>query len=278
MSRQASRTGSIRLKAKSSVPVHYTFTPGFGASEDGRQLLIVCLNGLCDPMKVWNGTLKHLAQFRQSKNCPSILTYDRFGCGKTGPDPSDAGKGPTEWHDLGDVAKELHELLLQVYETELGISSREKVWPIFVAHSIGTAVAQLYGAKFPGEVVGYLLLDATLTDSDGTSLMPDPDAPGFDATALPRGVTPAMLRDSRMKQHSSPFNRNMPNTERLRWNNIQEYIPVIGAPKFTGPAKGTPLITLMMHDDQVYAKQLKQVCENIIIVLFFGIWLILPDS
>jgi pimeloyl-ACP methyl ester carboxylesterase len=259
MTKQTS-TSSIRLETKPSVPVNYTFMPGTETSTNGKQLLIVFLSGLRDPMKVWNGTLKQISRLRQSKKCPPILTYDRFGSGRTGRDPSDIGKDANEWHDVHDAAQDLRQLIWQVTKMEMAISDMDKIWPVFVAHSMGAAVAQLYAKTFPGEVASFLLLDATPTDTDGTSWYPDPDAPDFDATTLPIGVKAEMLRDGRNKHRASPYNPNTINAEGLRWNNVQDHLPVVGAPKFIGPAKGTPLVTIVMHDAQAYAKQLTKVC------------------
>jgi pimeloyl-ACP methyl ester carboxylesterase len=180
--------------------------------------------------------------------------------------PSDTGKDHNEWHDVHDAAQDLHQILLQVHRTEMGISTKDRVWPIFVAHSMGTAVAQLYARSFPGEVASFLLLDATPTDTDGTSWYPDPDAAGFDATAQPAGVTAEILRDVRRKQDASPYSPNSINAEGIRWNNLQEYIPAVGAPKFIGPAMGTPLVTIIMHDAKAYAKQVTQVCKFALVV------------
>jgi len=70
---------------------------------------------------------------------------------------------------------------------------------VFVASSIGCAIARLYAIENPGTVSALLLLDSTLANSYVTTVFPDPRAPEFSKYHLPEGVTIELLEDVRAK-------------------------------------------------------------------------------
>ncbi|KUL82159.1 hypothetical protein ZTR_11083 [Talaromyces verruculosus] len=184
-----------------------------------------------------------------------MLLYDRFGTGKT------VKKDTAETHDAMDAAKDLRELIVYVAENHLQIPSIkiDSLPIIFVGHSFGGVIAELYARKYPKTVVALLLLDPSPTDSNGDDWFPNPDAPDFKPEILPDGITPAMVRKARALHFASPYNRDMPNKEGITWDNLSTYIPKVGAPQLIGPWESTPLLTIMAHDPKPYAEQVKKI-------------------
>jgi pimeloyl-ACP methyl ester carboxylesterase len=243
----------------------YSFVESAQQLQGSKALVIFC-SGLCDPMNVWFPTLAAIAKKRKQKPRHPMLLYDRFGSGATGPDPTDKGKGAKDTHDVMDSVRDLRELLICIAQRHLALPSSEidALRLVFVAHSMGAIIAELYAKTYPKTVAALLVLDGAPTNSDGQSWYPDPDALEFSPDALPEGVTPELLRMARKQQRASVYNPNSVNGEQLRWSNLSDYIPKVGAPKLEGPTNGTPLLTVMAHDPVPFAKQVKKVSRSIV--------------
>jgi pimeloyl-ACP methyl ester carboxylesterase len=263
MSTAAIHHGHVAIQTKPSVPIGYSFIEGARQLRHGPETLVIFCSGFCDPRKVWNPTVAATVKLREQKPYPPLFLYDRFGSGETGRDPTDEGKDPKDTHDVMDAARDLRELLICVAELHLAIPENKinDLRLVFVAHSMGAAVAELYAKAYPNTVAALLVLDGTPTISDGLVWYPNPDAPDFSLAALPEGITPELLRKGRAQQEqpTSVFNPNNINDEGLRWINLPDYIPIVGAPKLQGPIPGTPLLTVVAHDPVPYAKQFKKV-------------------
>jgi pimeloyl-ACP methyl ester carboxylesterase len=188
-----------------------------------------------------------------------MLLYDRFGSGETGK------KDISKTHDAMAAANDLRELIASVTEKHLKIKPNEinSLPIIFVGHSFGGVIAELYAKQYPRTVVALLLLDPSPTDTDGESWFPDPNASDFKSETLPDGITADMLRKARAQQRASPYNPNSPNKEGIKWNNLSNYIPEVGKPQLLGPWENSPLLTIMGHDPLPYAGQVKKVIASI---------------
>ncbi|KAJ5226149.1 hypothetical protein N7468_007374 [Penicillium chermesinum] len=186
----------ISLTTKPSAKICFRFHDPI--SEE-KPVLIVFLNGLGLPQEAWSPTITRLKELRQSCRMPAILTYDRYGQGLTiDRDPNDAGAvDPTKAHDAVAVIQDLRQLIVQVASARMGITDISHLSLVFVANSIGCALGRLFAQEYPGLVAALLLLDSYIANTDFVSAYPDPDAPGFDPSTLPRGVTPENLHTTR---------------------------------------------------------------------------------
>ena len=252
--------GEITIPSHPATPIHYSYVPGSGRLKNGLGPLIIFLSGLNDPRKIWTPVLRAI---NKDNGAPDIfqlpmLLYDRFGSGETGK------KDISKTHDAMAAANDLRELIASVAEKHLKIKPNEinSLPIIFVGHSFGGVIAELYAKQYPRTVLALLLLDPSPTDTDGESWFPDPDAPDFKSETLPEGITADMLRKARAQQRASPYNPNSPNKEGIKWNNLSNYIPEVGKPKLLGPWENSPLLTIMGHDPLPYAGQVKKVITS----------------
>lgn len=253
--------GKIAIPSQPAGPIHYTYIAGIGQLKNGLVPLIVFLSGLNDSRKIWTPVLRAINEENEAQGIfqPPMLLYDRYGSGET------AKKHTTGTHDAKDAANDLRELIIGVAEKHLKTEPNaiNSLPIIFVAHSFGGVIAELYSKQYQRTVVALLLLDPSPTDTDGESWFPDPDAPDFRPESLPDGVTEVILRKARAQQRASPYNPNSPNKEGIKWDNLSTYIPEVGKPQLLGPLENTPLLTIMGHDPVPYAGQVKKVYASI---------------
>ncbi|KAK1146009.1 hypothetical protein N8T08_003657 [Aspergillus melleus] len=264
----------IELSTKLGAQLSYTFqTPEAKATTTTTSstppTLIVFLNGLGLPQTSWQPVISELTTLRQTKGLavPSFLTYDRFGQGQTTDrDPQDAvAEDPSHGHDCLSAVHDLHQLLVQLIPIRLGLSgppesdSDSSIRLIFVANSLGCALARLYAAEYPGAVSALILLDSILANSDFVSIFPDPDAPDFSPTQhLPQGVDIDIetLRAVRATT-ARILHPSVPNKESISRKNLAALLPSASEPKLTGPASqgGYPYVTVLGHDFDVFAAE-----------------------
>lgn len=241
----------IRLATKPTAQITYTFHPAVSAT---KPTLLVFLNGLGLPQVSWIKAIAELKALRQGSEIPAILTYDRFGQGQTTDrDPSDEGAAdPSHGHDAISVIRDLRQLITQIVTEKLE-TDVDSVTIVLVANSIGGAVARLYAQEYPGTVAGLLLLDSILANSDFISVIPDADAEGFDASNLPAGVTPDLLRAAR-ERIGQIFHPDVGNKEGFSRKNLQTLLPASDGPLLQGPAGG-PYVTVVGHDFETFAEE-----------------------
>jgi pimeloyl-ACP methyl ester carboxylesterase len=192
-----------------------------------------------------------------------MLTYDRPGCGSTtdrNPDVEIPGRPRGHGRDLLDAAHDLRDLVLAIGQSKLGIEEKDigKLRIVFVANSIGVAIARLYAAAYPRTVSGLLILDSTIANSDSLDMFPDPNAPGFDEEALPNGVTEAKCRQARRKI-GELYHILGPTREGLWRGTINTLLPYSDRPKLEGPTAETPYVTIVEHDMTTFPKALEKV-------------------
>ncbi|KAK3905478.1 Alpha/Beta hydrolase protein [Staphylotrichum tortipilum] len=220
--------------------------------------LVVFLNGLVLPCAIWAETVNHLVNLRYESGqaIPAILCYDRYGQGRSDPDPTDAPNSPYG-HDATAVVADLHQLLTQISRDEFS-RNLDNIRLILVCNSIGCPLARLYAAKHTGGVAAYLFLDSMMANTDFVSIFPDPESPGFDESQLPGDVTVDALRHARAKFRQF-FHPKVPNPERLDRRQLRELLPRADGPALPdGPGGKSALLVVVGHDWDEFAKQ----CEE----------------
>ncbi|KAL4866002.1 hypothetical protein BDV12DRAFT_210721 [Aspergillus spectabilis] len=206
--------------------------------------LIVFLNGLGLPQAFWLPTITQLKERHPTH--PPILTYDRYGQGQTTDrDPDDiSAEDPTHGHDCR----------VAISAEKLNVENVENISLIFVANSIGCALARLYAQEYPGTVCALLLLDSVLANSDFVSIFPDPDATNFTPSTLPTGITPDALRTAR-EGIRRIFHPSVGSKEGLSRRNLAGLLPHADRPALLGPGGKGPLVTVVGHDFETFAQE-----------------------
>jgi pimeloyl-ACP methyl ester carboxylesterase len=257
-------TSFITLTTKPSAKLSYSFVPAAGSD---HQPLLVFLTGLGLPASSWIPTIASLASMTPH---PPMLSYDRYGQGlSTDRDPLDAkAEDPEHGHDCMDVVQDLKQLISQICsEKNLKVpgsseNRSEVVEPpiLFVANSLGGAVARLYADQYPFTVSAILFLDSVMADCDFVSIWPDPDADGFAEKnlPLPEGVTEEGLRETRARYRKvfHPVTGIMGKAEGLSRKNLAELLPDSDKPvlRFREDGMG-PWVTVVGHGFDTFAKE-----------------------
>ncbi|KAK7751722.1 hypothetical protein SLS62_006383 [Diatrype stigma] len=274
------------LPRKPKTPLWFGLARGRGKLAETH--LVVFLNGLIGTQTVWDETVaKLLASWKAGESGaggdatgpghPALLTYDRYGQGDSGRDPTD---DPEFGHGLPEVVADLKDLVVEIWRQQLGFelppepphlhpthppataAQQHSEWLkrlprlVFVANSIGCVVGRYFAQTYPGPVSALLFLDSNIANSDQVSLFPDPDAPGFDPGALPDGVTVAALRETRAK-YREMFHPSVRNPENLDRRGVAALLPHADEPhlvSFGSPPPGHgPWITVVGHDPARFA-------------------------
>ncbi|KAL2271963.1 hypothetical protein VTJ83DRAFT_1334 [Remersonia thermophila] len=262
----------ITLPAKPGASLHVSLFPAEPASPAPNPLsntLVVFLNGLLLPSAAWSETISRLVALRRASRLPApfLLAYDRYGQGKSDPDPADP-PGSDYGHGPLDAASDLQQLLERLVRDRHLPGPPGSLRLVLVGSSIGCALARLYASAFasapaaasarPGLVAAYLFLDSIMANTDFVSIFPDPDGPGFDKRKLPRGVTPDDLRRAR-RRFRQYFHPEVPNNERLDRRGLRGLLPRADEPALPdGPGGKAPILTVVGHDGDEFAEQ----CER----------------
>ncbi|KAG4439569.1 hypothetical protein IFR05_004968 [Cadophora sp. M221] len=162
--------------------------------------------------------------------CPAILTYDRFGQGlTTSRDPLDGQRGKELGHDFLDVANDLHEIILSVAASELGLQSPDvesgKARLLLVGASIGAPIARLYVQNHQGIVSGMIILDSNIANANYS------DSLDFDGDSL-------LSDDCTLEQYRET---------RLKLTRMFDL-----KPKLVGIRKAGPLLSVVGHDPETF--------------------------
>ncbi len=251
-------SGTSKLPSKPEATIHYTFARGSPTTH----CLVVFLNGLMADKASWLAVMAGLIRSPRavSYGIPSMLAYDRFGQGLTEDrDPLERGKEKGHGHDVADAAVDLHELISQISSEQLSsMSSQLRI--VFVANSIGCAIARLYAQQRPGIVVGLLLLDSIMANSN-FDWWPNPDLDGFNPEVdLPADVSVEVLREQRARFASS-FHPDVANREGLSRRNLAQLLPYSDSPRLVGPDGRGPWVTVVGHDFEKFADESLKVCD-----------------
>lgn len=250
--------GTSKLPSKPGATIHYTFAQGSPIAH----CLIVFLNGLMADKASWLAVMASLIRSPRavSHGIPPMLAYDRFGQGVSEDrDPLDRGRENGHGHDVADAAVDLHELISQFSSEQLSsMSSQLRI--VFVANSIGCAIARLYAQQRPGIVVGLLLLDSIMANSN-FDWWPNPDLDGFNPEVdLPADVSIEVLREQRARFAAS-FSPDVVNREGLSRRNLAQLLPHSDSPKLVGPDSRDPWVTVVGHDFKKFADESLKVCD-----------------
>ncbi|KAI0809413.1 Alpha/Beta hydrolase protein [Xylaria sp. FL0064] len=251
---------SVRLSTKPTACLECSQVQSVGQSGCSN-ILIVFLNGLIAPQSFWLPIMALMLRRLKIGDSiadsvpsrPQMLAYDRYGQGRTiDHEPSDEGKEEGYGHDTLDVVHDLHQLIVQTTPD----SDVKPKRIMFVANSIGCAVARLYAQQYPGTIAGMLLLDSIMANSDFVdSIFPDPDSPEFDPGSLPHDVTPEMLYETR-KKFRDVFHPSVKNPEGLDRRNLATLLPDADKPSLNHEFAGkAPLVTVVGHDPERFAKE-----------------------
>ncbi|KAI0555702.1 Alpha/Beta hydrolase protein [Xylaria curta] len=250
---------SVRLNTKPTACLECSKVQDAGHS-GYTEILVVFLNGLLAPQSFWLPVMALMVRrlkmgesgFENDVSRPQMLAYDRYGQGRTiNRDPGDEGKEEGYGHDTLDVVHDLHQLISQTMRDSNNQSKRI----MFVANSIGCAIARLYAQEYPGTIAGMLLLDSIMANSDFVSIFPDPDSPNFDPGSLPQDVTPEMLCETRRK-FREVFHPSVKNPEGLDRRNLPALLPDADKPCLDQGFGGrAPLVTVVGHDPEWFAKE-----------------------
>lgn len=191
--------------------------------------------------------------------------YDRVGqTASIGRNQDVPGRPRGHGRDCLDAAHDLREVITSVGDKHLGISygQIDNLRIILVACSISCAIARLYATEFPKTVVGLVLVDSTLANSDTVSLFPDPASPDFSPASLPAGVTPELCADSG-KKIFPVYGSESKNPEGLWRGTLPGLLPYSDSPKLQGPEPGTPYVTVIEHDPEIFPLQVEQVIYSL---------------
>ncbi|KAI5460201.1 Alpha/Beta hydrolase protein [Mariannaea sp. PMI_226] len=243
----------IRLLTKPSAEICYRF---YDAASQSPPVLLVFLNGLGLPQAAWAPTITKLQSMRGEKNMPFVLTYDRFGQGQTlDRDPQDAmAPDQSHGHDSISAVRDLRQLLVQIVGDKMEILDTNSVTIVFVANSLGCALARLYAQEYPRTVAGLLLLDSVLANSDFVSMYPDPDDEAFRYNDIPEGITPDSLRAARARIRAM-FHPDVANKEGLSRRNLAKLLPASDSPSLEAPDTRGPFVTVIGHDFEAFAEE-----------------------
>lgn len=252
-------SGTSELPSKPGATIHYTFAHG----SSNPKCLLVFLNGLMAGKASWLAVMAGLIRSPRAINygIPSMLAYDRFGQGVTEDrDPLERGRQKGHGHDVADAVVDLHELISRISSEHLSVTSSQ-LRILFVANSIGGAIARLYAQQRPGLVVGLLLLDSIMANSN-FDWWPNPDLDGFNPDAdLPADVTVEVLREQRARFAAS-FHPDVANREGLSRRNLAQLLPHSDGPRLVGPDGRGPWVTVMGHDFEKFADESLKVCDS----------------
>lgn len=253
---------SIILEGKPGAKLAYTY---YAASESKpnklnpfAKSLVVFLNGLVQPRASWNASLQAFLEKRITNRLPypAILTYDRYGQGESDRDPDDPkDEAASHGHDIMSVVHTLRQFTLQIWKEHLDISNPTE-FPslVFVGNSIGCATARLFAQTYPGTVLGLLLLDSVIANTDFISLWPDPDAPSFNPAIIPPGTSASDIRSARANM-AKMFHPDVPSREGLSRRNLPALLPDADGPKLDGYNSEGPYVTVVGHDWETFAEQ-----------------------
>ncbi|KAI2631750.1 Alpha/Beta hydrolase protein [Xylaria nigripes] len=249
----------VSLKTKPKTNLACTQVQSAGKS-GFSEVFVVFLNGLVTSQMYWLPVMRNIIEYvtaattRDGNDAsrPQMLAYDRFGQGKTyDRDPGDKGKEHGYGHDILDAVRDLHQLISQTMADS--VYHPKKI--MFIANSIGCAIARLYAQEYPRTVAGMLFLDSVMANSDFVNIFPDPDSPYFDHGSLPRGVTAEMLRKTR-EAFRREYHPSVKNKEGLDLRNLATLLPYADKPSLEqGYGGRAPFVTIVGHDPDQFATE-----------------------
>ncbi|QSZ32018.1 hypothetical protein DSL72_001587 [Monilinia vaccinii-corymbosi] len=248
----------LTISTKPYSPISHTlFPPSAPHSEPSLQphhTLIVFVNGLGLPASSWEPCISALRS--SVVNSPSILTFDRYGQGlTTARDPLDDGDG--YGHDFMDAANDLHEIILVIATTKLGLQKTEvengKLSVIFVAASIAVPITRLYIQYHPFICSALLSLDSNIPNVNYSDFLPDPLSPTFDPTLVTAPDCTLAQYIGAREALINMFDLSVPNSESMDRRAGPKLLPYADRPKLVGADGKGPWLTVVGHDPVTFA-------------------------
>ncbi|KAF5876529.1 putative prolyl aminopeptidase protein [Botrytis fragariae] len=250
----------LTIPSKPHAPISYTFfphVPSSTLSESNVPLdhtLVVFVNGLGLPASSWESCISVLRS--HAKKAPPLLTFDRYGQGlTTARDPLDDGNG--YGHDFMDAANDLHEIILVIASTKLGLDKTDvedgRLSVTFVAASIGVPIARLYVQSHPFICAALIALDSNIANVNYSDFLPDPLSPTFDpSTVLAPDCSLPQYIEARTRL-TSVFDLSVPNSESMDRRPGPKLLPYADNPKLIGTDGKGPWLTVVGHDPITFA-------------------------
>lgn len=242
----------LTIPSKPDAPISCTLFSG--TTDQHSAHLIVFVNGLGLPASSWLAGISLLQS--EVKPCPPILTYDRFGQGlTTARDPLDKIKGS---HDFLDVTNDLHEIIVTVATSKLGLERNDveggRLPLLLVGASIGGPIVRLYTQNHPGLVASAIILDSNIVNANYSDIWPDPDAPDFDPKSVIAEDCPTveLYKEARDKL-AAMFDLKVKNAESLDRTTGPSLLPDADGPKLVGTGGVGPLLSVVGHDPVTFA-------------------------
>ena len=249
----------VSLPHKPSVKIAVKWLPAKESSSpmSEKDVIVVFINGLMTTNDSWGATLDQFVP-TAPKNV-SFLCYDRYGQGATTDhDPADEeAEDPKHGHDLTSTTEDLGYLVSHFTGQETSTPGGPKV--VLVGNSIGGAIIRLYAQTYPATVAGVIILDSVIANTDFVGIFPDPDAPGFNVSSLPEGITAEGLRKVR-QQMAIIFHPTVGSREGLSRKNLGQLLPHGDKPKLVGWSTNIngqrgPYVTVVGHGWEEFATQ-----------------------
>lgn len=195
--------------AQEAPPVRHDADTGLGFRITGNDGPVIVLeSATATPMANWDAVVAALA------SCARLLTYDRLGTGASAP----VSTGKVRAEEVGDRLRRLLRNL------------RLPTPIILVGHSIAGLYVQDFARRFPHEVAGVVLVDATSPlEPPGMFVPASPPPPGTTAAAEEAGVAESIESLRRGPAFppvplivlSATKHGDTPERERL-WQQVQE--------------------------------------------------------
>jgi pimeloyl-ACP methyl ester carboxylesterase len=156
------------------------------------------------------------------------------------------------------VTKDLHEIILTIAESKLGIPRGDaksgKLHIVLVGASIGGPIVRLYTQHHHGLVAGAIILDSNIVNANYSDIWPDPDAPGFDPKTVIADDCPTIekYKEARDKL-AGMFDLKVKNLEGLDRSTGPSFLPDTDGPKLVGVGGKGPYLSIVGHDPITFA-------------------------
>ncbi|TVY20023.1 hypothetical protein LARI1_G000982 [Lachnellula arida] len=236
----------LTIPSKPDAPISYSFFPPTNQPDAAPKRLIVFINGLGLPASSW---LPSISIFREDiKSCPAILTYDRFGQGlTTSKDPLDGTPGKENGHDFVDVANDLHEIIVTIATTKLGLKASDVEDGTLHLLLLGASI----GARF------YVSTRNTTPalwqeQSSSTPTWPTPIIPTSGLILTLLASTPRL--SGARERMAGMFDLKVKNAEGIDRLPGPTLLPHADGPKLVGPGGKGPWLSVVGHEPETFAQ------------------------
>ncbi|KAJ9658982.1 hypothetical protein H2198_003411 [Neophaeococcomyces mojaviensis] len=232
-------------------------------------LWIIFLNGLGLPQAFWQPTIQLLHSDVEANPASLhdeiyVTTYDRYGQGfsrpqQISPTTKIAPADPTWKPDRHDCLDSVHDLAQLVEKLSVRVltegreNDKRQFRILLVGQSLGVPIARLFADKHGDHVAALMLIDSNMANVNMVNLLPDPDAPEFNADQLPEDTSVEQLRRTR-DNYTKLFAPTAPNAENLDRSTLLDLLPRSDTPALGRDGKRV-LLTVVAHDPEAFAEE-----------------------